>query len=447
MDIDKISDDDLSREVALVPKKPKLDHTCDICGKYFRQTYNKVQHMKSHCISYKCGKCGKSFYRDYYRKKHERKCAKRLETPIINSLNCKHCDLPFETYDTLFEHVIERHPMGNTGKQKQYGGNVVSTSPKTSPTNIGGDLIKKKSKKVNRDRFTRTSALNDVASKININPDKAEMHDLLQFFAKAKEDVGRELDYRRDMVRNLKWYLNARIEMVRNIDDGTKEKTVAHFRSKTNIALKNDDNDHNINEAFQKINASLEEYIHKGSNWVVDKIHGLEVHTVKYSPISASSYMELPPKLRFSRGVINIKNEDQKCFLWSILAALHPAEANSSYVDHYTEYEHTLDMTDIDFPVSLSKVEKFEKQNNLSINVFGYEEGHVFPLYLTKMGNGPEEINLLYLSDEKNSHYCWIKSQSIFGTHQKFAYEVVLLSSMLTWIYSPGFTGFPSSLL
>lgn len=69
-------------------------------------------------------------------------------------------------------------------------------------------------------------------------------------------------------------------------------------------------------------------------------------------------------------------------------------------------------MTDINFPVSLSKVEKFEKQNNLSINVFGYEEGHVFPLYLTKMGNGPEEINLLYLSDEKNSHYCWIKSLS-----------------------------------
>jgi hypothetical protein len=36
-------------------------------------------------------------------------------------------------------------------------------------------------------------------------------------------------------------------------------------------------------------------------------------------------------------------------------------------VSNYIQYEDTLNFLGIDFPVSLSKVEKFEKQNNLSI--------------------------------------------------------------------------------
>ncbi|XP_071138792.1 uncharacterized protein [Mytilus edulis] len=85
------------------------------------------------------------------------------------------------------------------------------------------------------------------------------------------------------------------------------------------------------------------------------------------------------------------------------------------------KYEDSLNLTGIDFPVSLSKVEKFEKQNNLSINVFGWEDGVIFPLYMTKMSNGSNEIDLLYLSNDENSHYCWIKNLSRFlgHTHNK----------------------------
>ncbi|CAC5357663.1 unnamed protein product [Mytilus coruscus] len=209
--------------------------------------------------------------------------------------------------------------------------------------------------------------------------------------------------------------------MVRNIEDGTKEKTTPHFRSKTYTSLENDDNEHNLNEAFQKMNGSLEELIHKGSNWVVNKVLGLEVNTVKYTPISGSSYMKLPSKLYSSHSITNIKNEDRKCFLWSVLAALHPVERNLDRVSHYMKYEDSLNLTGIDFPVSLPKFEKFEKQNNLSINVFGWEDGEIFPLYMTKMSNGSNEIDLLYLSDGKYSHYCWIKNLSRFlgYTHNK----------------------------
>ncbi|CAG2255206.1 unnamed protein product [Mytilus edulis] len=225
--------------------------------------------------------------------------------------------------------------------------------------------------------------------------------------------------------------------MVRNIVDGTKEKTTPHFRSKTYTSLENEDNDHNLNEAFQKMNGSLEEFIHKGSNSIVNKVLGLEVNTVKYSPISESSYMKLPSKLYSSHSITNITNEDRKCFLWSVLAALHPVERNPDCVSHYMKYEDSLNFTGIDFPVSLSKVEKFEKQNNLSINVFGWEDGEVFPLYMTKMSNGSNEIDLLYLSNDENSHYCWIKNLSRFlgHTHNKSHTNFITVIDVSTDLY------------
>jgi hypothetical protein len=351
--------------------------------------------MKTHCTSLKCRKCDKQFSRDYTRKQHEKQCTEKLKEPKSKRLTCKYCRVPFDTYDTLFQHVIENHPLkkedkagiiqkdgdvkstpqNSIRKRSEQDGNVESTQQ--IPAKNGGK----------KERFVRKGALNDAVQQTDIIPEADEKYDLLNFFAKSKSDVENELKTGRERVRDLKWYLNARAEMVRNIDNGQQEKTTAHFRSKTYVSLENDDNDHNLNEAYQKMNASLEEFIHKGSNWVLNKIINMEINTVKYSPVAGSSYMDLPPKLRFSRGLLNIQNEDNECFLWSILAALHPVQMHPERVSNYIQYEDTLNFLGIDFPVSLSKVEKFEKQNNLSINVFGYEDEQVFPLYLTKMGN------------------------------------------------------------
>ncbi|CAC5423990.1 unnamed protein product [Mytilus coruscus] len=421
LDYEEFSDCDeneLVREVENVEqahsKRLKLKHECDICGKTFHQKYNKTQHMKTHCLSFNCDKCGMSFSRNNYRKKHQKGCKGGVATKTSSKLKCKHCGIFYDTYDLLFQHVITNHPLNNKENHQklQQGGDAstitgeLTREPLTTSENNRPKEGAKKGKQLNR---IRKGALNDLVNKIDIIPEIEEKYDLLQFFSSAKSEVEQELNIRRKKVRNVKWYLNVRVDMVRNIEDGTKEKTTPHFRSKTYTSLENDDNEHNLNEAFQKMNGSLEEFIHKGSNWIVNKVLGLEVNTVKYSPISGSSYMELPSKLHHSHAITNIKNEDKKCFLWSVLAALHPAERNPDRVFHYTKYADSLNLTGIDFPVSLSKVEKFEKQNNLSINVFGWEDGQVFPLYMTKMLNGSNEIDLLYLSDDRNSHYCWIK--------------------------------------
>lgn len=253
-----------------------------------------------------------------------------------------------------------------------------------------------KTKKTKSKRFgLKTSALNGAVSQVNLIPIGGEKYDLLRFLANVKVDVDDELVLKRGKHRNVKWYVNARVEMTRDIDDGRQEKTHPHY-----ISLQNESNDHNLNEAFQSVNKAMEEFINKGSNWILNKIICPEVHTLPYSPISGSSYIDLPHKIKSSNGVVNIRNDDHKCFLWSVLAALHPVDHNPSRVTHYKRYENELNRKDIEYPVTLAKMEKFEKQNNISVNAFGFEGEEIFPLYLTKLENGLSEVDLLYFSQD-----------------------------------------------
>ena len=53
----------------------------------------------------------------------------------------------------------------------------------------------------------------------------------------------------------------------------------------------------------------------KGSAWTVDQINGLYINTSNYEPLSGSSYIQLPEKLRHHmKCLINIENKDYKCF-------------------------------------------------------------------------------------------------------------------------------------
>ena len=62
-------------------------------------------------------------------------------------------------------------------------------------------------------------------------------------------------------------------------------------------------------------------------------------------------------------------------------------------------------------PMRLQQIPKFEKMNNLTINVYTTDRTgeDIWPIYISKTRcNNP--INLLLLSQGENSHYTWIKN-------------------------------------
>ena len=65
----------------------------------------------------------------------------------------------------------------------------------------------------------------------------------------------------------------------------------------------------------------------------------------------------------------------------------------------------------ISFPTPISDIIKFEKKNNISINVFGWGDGEIFPLHITQF-NHHRHINLLLISNEVTRHFCLIRNMS-----------------------------------
>lgn len=113
-----------------------------------------------------------------------------------------------------------------------------------------------------------------------------------------------------------------------------------------------------------------------------------------------------------------MKNEGQQCFMWSILAALHPAAHHAERVSHYESFVEELNFTGINFPMTVDQIPKFEKLNpHISVTVLGIDEAEnkekdpykVFPLRVPDE-QSENHVVLLYWSQDEITHYAWVKN-------------------------------------
>ena len=65
-----------------------------------------------------------------------------------------------------------------------------------------------------------------------------------------------------------------------------------------------------------------------GSNWWI------YISTSKYEPLLDGSYISLPEKLKDSmKGLINLKNKDDKCFMWCHIRLINPTNSHPERVN------------------------------------------------------------------------------------------------------------------
>ena len=168
-----------------------------------------------------------------------------------------------------------------------------------------------------------------------------------------------------------------------------------------------------MNELAQKV----EDYIGRGSGHVISFVAGLDVTLSCYNPLDlgGSSYLPLPLKVAKTKAVINMKNKDDKCFMWSVTRALnmvdvHP-ERNTPLLRKQAE---ELNWSSIKFPLEPNKqsIDKFEEANNVSVCIFGYEEDKYVPVRLPKR-ECERDVNLFYFGDGSGKmHYAVVNGLS-----------------------------------
>ena len=71
----------------------------------------------------------------------------------------------------------------------------------------------------------------------------------------------------------------------------------------------------------------------------------------------------------------------------------------------------------MEFPVKEKDFKKIVVQKNICINVFGYENGLVFPIYISDQ-KFKNSMDLLLLVDDDKSHYVYIKDFNKFMFHK-----------------------------
>ena len=159
-----------------------------------------------------------------------------------------------------------------------------------------------------------------------------------------------------------------------------------------------------VNEA-DELTHQIDEFEQGESGYIFDSIKKLTVKMFRYHDIRASSYCKLPKSFCNSTSIVNIRNEDNYCFLWSILANKYKVDNHREKVSHYKNHFHELNQGDIQFPMKIIDIPTFERLNNLNINVFELSSNDktLSPNYVKK-NYYDEQIDLLLYEN----HYCLI---------------------------------------
>jgi len=114
------------------------------------------------------------------------------------------------------------------------------------------------------------------------------------------------------------------VSMVREID-GYISRVPAYFA--TDVQTINEGQDVDMEAIVTNLNAQLENWSGRGSGFVLERITRSVLSITKYRPLqgsgpnSSGTYIPTPKFIQNKICAINVQNSDDRCFVWSVLAA------------------------------------------------------------------------------------------------------------------------------
>ena len=217
----------------------------------------------------------------------------------------------------------------------------------------------------------------------------------------------------------LKFVETLRVTFEKQLGREEKIMKTAYFNSQPQTITNDTQIELALSLSKQVILNKIAVWISEGSGWTVQSVDNHYLNAVKYEPMKGSSYIKLPTELRNSaKGLINMKNEDNECFRWCHIRHLNPQDKYPQRIKKSDKaFIENLNYSGIEFPVTTKQYNKIEKQNEININVFGYENKQKYPIYVSKE-KYEDCMNLLLITENENKHYVLIKD------FNKYMYDI-----------------------
>ena len=166
-------------------------------------------------------------------------------------------------------------------------------------------------------------------------------------------------------------------------------------------------------------NYQKEELILKnGSNFVFESVGVLSYRIHKTSLKRGNSYIKSPEWVANKKAIINSKNVDDRCFEYSVVAALHHKKIKSH--PERIQGNHHLFSCDynwcgIDFPAGIKEWKRFEKNNEtIALNILQvpHDEIKITHAYKSEYNHTRKnQVVLLMITDGEKWHYTALKSE------------------------------------
>ena len=123
-------------------------------------------------------------------------------------------------------------------------------------------------------------------------------------------------------MKGFKYQITVRVLLSKHkINEGI-EYTPVYFNSETKTVINFDKYD--LDKSVQEMLYRIDNWINEGSVWIIESIEPEYVNISIYGSLIGNTYIELPDKLKNPmKGLINIKNNDNKFFLWCHIRQLN----------------------------------------------------------------------------------------------------------------------------
>lgn len=176
-----------------------------------------------------------------------------------------------------------------------------------------------------------------------------------------------------------------------------------------------------INDVLHGFLDALEE-AKNGSEWIFDKFIKFTISSNVYKSVLGRLYIPLPESIESKKACVNIKNDDDKCFDWCLLASKYfdiTTCKNKNTTKAYEKYWDSINRPkNVEYPITTDQISAYEELNNIQINVFELintdeeiTKHNIHDIYKSNQ-HRKEVVNLLLIKDGKKSHYVLIRNLS-----------------------------------
>ena len=224
-----------------------------------------------------------------------------------------------------------------------------------------------------------------------------------------------------------------------------EETCVMYTRSDNEEFMSGDDTNEIIKLLFESFLQRFEENLQnkmRGSEFEFDGINFFYYSFNKTSIYRGGTYIYSPKWLKDKKSTINPKNNDDKCFQYTVTLALNldNIEKNPQRISKIKPFINNYNWKDIDFPTTNKDWRKFKLNNDIALNIL-YIPHNTRKIQLAYRPKNnltcDTQVTLLMITDGEKWHYLVVKNlpgllKGITSTHENDFYYLNCFHSYRT---------------